>query len=174
MKKILFFLIFNFSTSMSFAANNFTESEKSEILRQFAIFQKAVKNKDTKTLSNMIKLPLSQKYGLYKSDLSKDILMNNIDFYLNELTLLAVDQNNNTLIPYNKNIKYSFWEKADGKFLNKGEIVDNFSEQEPVPSNAFVVWFSAGDREHLNADYYYFKLEKKRLVLYEISYFSTF
>lgn len=174
MKKILFFLIFIFSTSMSFAANNFTESEKSEILRQFAIFQKAVKNKDTKTLSNMIKLPLSQKYGLYKSDLSKDILMNNIDFYLNELTLLAVDQNNNTLIPYDKNIKYSFWEKADGKFLNKGEIVDNFSEQEPVPSNAFVVWFSAGDREHLNADYYYFKLEKKRLVLYEISYFSTF
>lgn len=174
MKKNLFFLILVFSINFTLAAANFTNSEKSEILKQFTIFQKAIENKDKKTLNTMIKFPLSQKYGFYGSYLSKDILMEDISFYLKDLTLLGIDQRNNLLIPYNENIKYSLWEKVDGKFLEKGENIDNSTEQEKVSVNSFVVWISSGDKNQFNSSYYYFKLEKKRLILYEISHFSTF
>ena len=51
-KLVLIFLVF--ISVFSFSNENFTRNEKNVILKQFAEFQNAVKNKDVKTIEKFI------------------------------------------------------------------------------------------------------------------------
>ena len=69
MKKIILFCTIIFSLLVS--GKTFTQEEKKEIIRQFNVFQKAVENKDIKTVTSMMELPLYESFLLMASSDNK-------------------------------------------------------------------------------------------------------
>ena len=66
MKKFIILLVTLFSVLVN--ARTFTQEEKKEMLRQFSVFQKALENKDIKTLTGMMELPSKELTALINDE----------------------------------------------------------------------------------------------------------
>ncbi len=173
MKKILLLLLtLLFTTVLS--ADEYSISEQKEILKQFTVFQKAVKSKDINTLSSMVEFPLqSGVYGKFPINDDEGILTkkafmsnkNNILNLFNELTLIKVDSGKNSIVEYTKkNKKQEIGSNA--RFL---AVNDDIYQNE---EKAFVVTYSIEDiyedDENFTGgrgDYFFFQLKDNKLKL---------
>ncbi len=171
-KMLLLFLTLIFTAVLS--AEEYSVTEQKEILKQFTVFQKAVKSKDINTLSNMVEFPLqSSVYGKFPIDdedgvMSKKAFMSNKNNILNlfdELTLIKVDSGKNSIAEYTKkNKKEEINSKA--RFLAVNDEVYQNEEK------AFVVVYSNDeipeDDEDFTggrSDYFFFQLKDNKLKL---------
>ena len=103
MKKVILFLIVIFSMAVS--AKALTESEKNEMLRQFSVFQEALRTKDGNTLKGMIKFPIVLvEHGRDYEELTKaEYFSDEVDEVTEEfkgLTYMKVNMKNNSVSDY--------------------------------------------------------------------------
>lgn len=67
MKKLI--VLFTVVFSLFVNAGTLTQEDKKEMLRQFVVFQKAIENKDIKTLTAMVQLPMEEAPVLLSDEL---------------------------------------------------------------------------------------------------------
>ena len=176
MKKILLALIVLSSTLA--VSEGFTRSEQIQISKQFAIFQKALKNKDIQTISDMIDYPLSNDAG--DEDVNEDdfkdkesVIENKTEIIksLKELTLPKVNSETNKITKYSKKGSAKSCDfEVNTKFTDSNDS-DFFANYGVSPDKNFVVtasYFSdSGADPDGCAGYntYFFKYEDKKLKL---------
>ena len=135
MKKLVLILLL-FVSVFSFSNEDFTESEKNAVLKQFVEFQKAIKNKDVNALKKFID---GSVYGLVLNDgpayrLNTDsvdyneIVRYKDEFFksVKEVTLVKVNLKNNEVTKYTKGedtITGDFFIQAEDNYIwgSKGE-----------------------------------------------------
>ena len=150
MKKIFLFLLL-FSSVIIFGIT-YTETEKKVILKQFTVFQKAVKNKDSDTLEKMMNSSMDDYENLTFETLS-------------DVNLLKIDLAKSKVKNFSKKDSCNF--KVSGKFIEN----DDFTQ-----GNAFRVMSGPSYDEESEGctlyKYFYFRLEGKDLILDESVFYS--
>ena len=129
MKKVILLLVLILCTMIG--AKQLSESEKNEMLKQFEIFQNAVKNKDIETVKSMVKFPLNEESGYAlildeNADLSGGITektflkyKNGILERLDEITKVKVNYSKNNFSEYYKDGANT--EDKKRKYYQKGD-----------------------------------------------------
>ena len=155
MKKIILLFLFGLSTSIIFA-KPLTKTETQEMLKQFIVFQNAVKKGDAKTVKSMMKLPMPA-HRLLLGDSSREKILSSAVFERNKkvimknlwfATLIKVNPNtpkdNNYFLDipnrdyfYDKKGNYCYYVKNNKKIRIKKE----------TPSDVYTVGI-AGENEN--------------------------
>lgn len=155
-------------------SKGFTKSEQIQIIKQFAIFQKAVKNKDIETISDMIDYPLSFA-GDEDLNSKQSVIDNKTEIIkgLKDLTLPNIDSKANKIIKYNKKGSTKTCDfEVTNKFTDSNDS-DFFGNYGLDPDKNFVITASyfadsgAFPDECSNYNTYFFKFENNKLKLYK-------
>lgn len=152
MKKTLFLLTFLLSALS--LGENFSISEKKQILTQYKAFQKAVNKKDTKVLESITKIQ-----GIDEDEILKD---------LKDVTLIKTNTDKLTVKTYRgKKNQCAYEVKAD--FIENDDFTNTKSFR--VMSGPFYIEHET-DKGCLEYRYYYFRMNENNLTLDEIMYYS--
>lgn len=176
MKKfILIFLLF--ISVFSFSKENFTKNEKNILLKQFAEFQKAVKNKDIKAVKKFLD---DSVYGFYYIDETSDsfdaptdyskIANSKSEFFdmMEQLTLLKVDLKNNEVKKYTKGnliITGEFFSWKNDETIFPAWLNDIYKPDEKI----FEVLLVDDDPEYPGYNRYIFKIKNNELKFSSIT-----